>query len=88
MFVKKQLKVFNFKSEILSALAFLYPVKSVSMPTSVFDLIEKILIEFDKALTTLEHHAFVYDDEFCHTENCDAASFWLKVHNLKSPMDL
>ena len=33
--VKKQLKVFDFKSQVLNALSFLDPVKSVSMPTSV-----------------------------------------------------
>ena len=37
----KQLKVFDFKSQVLSALVFLDPVTSVSMPTSVFDLIEE-----------------------------------------------
>ena len=57
------------------------------MPTSVFDLIEeKFSLEFDKALTKLEHREFVCDDEICPEENCDAASFWLKVHTLKSPM--
>ena len=40
-FVKKQLKVFDFKSHVLSALAFLDPLKSWSMPNSVFDLIEE-----------------------------------------------
>ena len=28
------------------------------------------------------------DNEICLEENCDAASFWLKVHTLKSPMGL
>ena len=62
-FVTKQLKVFNFKSEVLSALAFLITVRSVSMPASVFDLIEeKFSLEFDKARTKLEHREFVCDD--------------------------
>jgi hypothetical protein len=73
-------------SQLLSA-AFLDPEKSVSMPTSVFDLIEeKFSLDFDKALTKLEHREFVCDDQICHEENCDAASFWLKVRSQKSLM--
>ena len=84
--MKKQLKVFDFMSQLLSA-AFLDPEKSVSMPTSVFDLIEeKFSLDFDKALTKLEHREFVCDDQICHKENCDAASFWLKVCSQKSLM--
>ena len=53
----------------------------------MFDLIEeKFSLEFDKALTKLEHREFVCDNEICPEENCDAASFWLKLHTLKSPM--
>ena len=86
-FVNKQLKVFNFKSQVLSALEFLDPVNSMTMPTSVFDLIEeKFSIEFDKALTKLKHREFVCDDKICPEENCDATSFLLKVSNQKSPM--
>ena len=86
-FVKKQLKVFDFKSQVLSTMAFLDPMKCVSMPTSVFDLIEEqFSLDFDKALTKLEHSEFVCDDQICPKENCDAASFWLKVQSQISPM--
>ena len=86
-FVKKQLKVFDFKSQVLHALAFLDPVKSVTMPTSVFDLIEEnFSLDFHKASTKLEHREFVCDDNLYPEENCDATSFWLKVHSQISPI--
>ena len=86
-FVEKQLKVFDFKSQVLRALAFLDSVKSVTMPTSVFDLIEdNFSLDFDKTCTKLEHREFVCDDNLYPEENCDATSFWLKVHSQISPM--
>ena len=39
-FVKKQLKVFDFKSQVLRALAFLDPVKSVTMTPSCSILLD------------------------------------------------
>ena len=69
---------------MLHALEFLDPIKSLSIPSSVFDTIEEnIAIEFDKALTKLEHREFVCDTEICPEDDCDA---WLKVHSLKSAM--
>lgn len=86
-FVKKLLKVFDFKSKHSNALAFLDPVKSVSMPTSVFDLIEEnIPIDFDKALTKLEHREFVCDSEVSTSDAVDAISFWKTIGSLKSTM--
>ena len=86
-FIKKQLKVFPFKSQVLQALEFLDPTKTLSVPDSVFDTIEEnIAIEFDKALTKLEHPEFVCDTEVCPEDDCDAVSFWFKVHSLKSAM--
>ena len=86
-FIKKQLKVFPFESQVLHALEFLDPIKSLSIPSSVFDTIEEnIAIEFDKALTKLEHREFVCDTEICPEDDCDALTFWLKVHSLKSAM--
>ena len=49
-FVTKQLKVFDFKSDILQSLAFLDPPKCQSMPPSTFSRIQKCLpVQFDKA---------------------------------------
>jgi hypothetical protein len=77
-FLKKLIKVFDFKSQRLHALGLLDPAKSVTMPGSVFDLIEdNFSIDFDKSLTKLEYREFVCDDE---------VSFLVNVHSLKSPM--
>ena len=79
--------MFPFKSHVLQALEFLDPIKSLSVPTSVFDAIEdNIAIEFDKALTKLEHREFVCDTEVCPEGDCEAVTFWLKVGDFKSAM--
>lgn len=75
--IKKQLKVFPFKSQVLHALEFLDPVKSLSIPSSVFDTIkENVAIEFDKALTKPEHCEFVCDTKISPEDDCDAITFW------------
>ena len=85
-FIKKQLKVFPFESQVLHAPEFLDPINSLSITSSVFDMIENIAIEFDKALTKLEHHEFVCDTEICPENDGDVITFRLKVHSLKSAM--
>ena len=66
---------------VLRALEFLDPVRSLTTPSSVFDLIEdNIAIEFDKALTKLQHREFVCDTEISPEDDCDAITFWLKVN--------
>ena len=47
---------------------------------------ENFSLDFDKARTKLEHREFVCDDNLYPEENCDATSFWLKVHSQISPM--
>ena len=47
---------------------------------------DNIAIEFDKALTKLEHREFVCDTEISPEDDCDAITFWLKVRSLKSAM--
>ena len=48
-FMKKQLKAFDFKSEIFKVLSFLDPCKCQSMTPASFDLLEKYLpVPFDK----------------------------------------
>lgn len=50
----------DFKYQVLNAIEFLDPVKSVSMPSSLFDLIEeKFSVDSDKPVTKLEHREFV-----------------------------
>ena len=53
----------------------------MSTPSLVFDTIEEnIAIEFDKALTKLEHCEFVCDTEICPEDDCEALTFRLKVY--------
>ena len=47
---------------------------------------DNLAIEFDKALTKLEHHEFICDTEISSEDDCDAVTFWLNVHSLKSAM--
>ena len=89
-FVTKQLKVFDFKSEILRSLAFLDPAKSQNMPTSTFSVIQKCLpVRFDKAEVSLEFREFAVDSHVTSvvSENRDALSFWMAVLTMKSPME-
>ena len=77
-FVTKQLKVFDFKSEILQSLAFLDPPKSQNMPPSTFSAIQKCLpVRFDKAQVSLEFREFAADSQVTSmvSENRDALAF-------------
>ena len=47
---------------------------------------DNIAIEFDKALTKLEHCEFVCDTEISPEDDCDAVTFWLNVRSLKFAM--
>ena len=85
--VKKVLKVYDFRSNILQTLSFLYPGKCQTVPQSTFDAIEeKFPIAFEKATVKLEHREFMLDSEEQPEENEDAVNFWLKISHLKSPM--
>ena len=89
-FVAKQLKAFDFKSEILQSLAFLDPPKSQSMLPSTFSAIRKCLpVRFDEAKVTLEFREFAVDSEVTSvvSENRDALAFWMAVQKMKSPME-
>ena len=89
-FVTKQLKVFDFKSEILQSLAFLDPPKSQNMPPSTFSIIQKCLpVHFDKAQVSLEFREFAADSQVTSvvSENRDALAFWMAVLRMKSPME-
>ena len=87
-FVKKHLKSFDFKSEILHSLAFLDPLKSQSMSAATFNQIQKCFaIDFDKSAVNLEFREFAVDsDVHAATANCNAVSFWMAVLQMKSPM--
>lgn len=89
-FVTKQLKVFDFKSEILQSLAFLDPPKSQNMPPSTFSIIQECLpVRFDKAQVSLEFREFAADSQVTSvvSENRDALAFWMAVLQMKSPME-
>ena len=80
-FVTKQLKVFDFKSEIVRSFAFL---ESQNMPTSTFSVIQKCLpVRFDKAEVSLEFREFAADSHVTSvvSENRDALAFWMAVLN-------
>ena len=88
-FLGKLLKVFDFKSQVLNSLSFIYPTKSQLTSSSVFDKIEdNFPISFDKATTKLEHREFAMDEEVACLVECheDAIQFWHNVSKLRSPM--
>ena len=89
-FIAKLLKVFDFKSKVLTTLSFVDPVKCQHLPSSTFDKIEeKICISFDKNATKLEYHEFMIDDDVTASINetgDNVVQFWLNVSKLKSPM--
>ena len=86
-FVKKLLKVFDFKSQVLSTLAFLEPTASQKISTSSFDRIADIIpITFDRNLVKLEYREFVIDEELDPSVETDAVQFWVNVSHMKSPM--
>ena len=85
--VKKLLKVYDFRSNILQTLSYLDPVKCQTIPQSTFDSIEeRIPVSFDKATVKLEHREFMLDPEVQPEESDDAVTFWLNISHLKSPM--
>ncbi len=73
-FVKKLLKVFDFKSEMLSTLAFL------ESKNSFFP------ITFEKYLVKLEYREFAIDDTIDPSIDSDAINFWILISKMKSPM--
>ena len=86
-FVKKQLKCFDFSSDIFHTLSFLDPLLCQDLPLSTFDSIGTIFsIAFDKDLVKLEHREFMIEDLTDIRTECDAVKFWVTVLNLKSPM--
>lgn len=88
-FVAKLLKAFDFKSEILSSLAFLDPSKSQSIPPATFNQIEERLpLCFDKPKVSVEFREFAVDSEVrpVASENSDALAFWMAVVKMKSPL--
>ena len=87
-FVKKQLKAFDFKSEIFHSLAFLDPSKSQGMPpAATFSHIEKYLsVSFNKSAVSLEFREFAVDSEVTDARGTNALTFWTNVSKMKSPM--
>ena len=86
-FVKKQLKCFDFSSDIFHTLSFLDPLLCQDIPQSTFDSIGTTFsIAFDKDLVKLEHREFMIEDLTDIRTECDAVKFWVTVLNLKSPM--
>ena len=86
-FVKKQLKVFNFKSQVLQTLSFLNPCQSQHVSQFMFDQIaDNIPIEYDKQVIKLEHREFVTDVDVAAVMDENAIKFWLNILHLKSPM--
>ena len=85
-FIQKQLKVFDFKSNVICTLSFLDPPLSQKMPLSTFDIIEdRFPISFDKSATKLEYREFMTDDAIDTSVN-DAVKFWHKIFIMQSPM--
>ena len=84
-FVKKLLKVFDFKSQVLSTLGFLEPIASQKMSPSCIDRISDLFpISFDKNVVKLEYREYVIDEI---DPSCDeAVKFWLSIRDMKSPM--
>ena len=86
-FVKKLLKVFDFKSEMLSTLAFLEPKNSQKMSLSSFDAIASFFpVTFEKDLVKLEYREFAIDDTIDPSIDSDAINFWILISKMKSPM--
>ena len=84
-FVRKQLKVFDFKSSVVCTLSFLDPSLSQKMSVSTFDVIANHFpISFDKSAVKLEYREYMIDA--LDTSEGDAMKFWLSVSNMKSPM--
>jgi hypothetical protein len=85
-FMKKQLKAFDFKSEIFKVLSFLDPCKWQSMTPASFDLLEKYLpVPFDKTAIKQEYREFAAESDLTHVGH-DAVKFWTNVYQMKSPM--
>ena len=75
-FIKKLLKVHDFKSPLFHALSFLDPSQSQSVTSSTIDLLEQIYpIPFNKQQVKLEVREFLSDGEIDPTIG-DAVQFW------------
>ena len=85
-FIKKLLKVHDFKSPFFHALSYLDPSQSQYVTSSTIDLLEQIYpVSFNKQLVKLEMREFLIDGEIDPTIS-DAVQFWLRVLAMKSPM--
>ena len=85
-FIKKLLKVHDFKSPLFHALSFLDPSQSQSVTSSTIDLLEQLYpVPFNKQQVKLEVREFLSDGEIDPTIG-DAVQFWLQVLAMKSPM--
>ena len=86
-FLDKLLKVFDFRSEVLSSLSFIDPMKSQIISSSLFDKIEdNFPISFDKAAVKLEYREFAMDEDVTDLDHENAIQFWNNVSKLTSPM--
>ena len=80
-FVRKQLMVFDFKSNVFSTQSFLDPSLSQKMSTSTFEVLEAHFpISFDKSAVKLEYREFVTDDTL-NTDDSDAIHFKYEITN-------
>ena len=85
-FIKKLLKVHDFKSPLFHELAYLEPSQSQCIMTSTIDLLDQIYpVAFNKQQVKLEMREFVIDCEIDLTVK-DAVQFWLQVMAMKSAM--
>ena len=74
-FVQKQLKKFDFKSQLLHIVSVLDPVNSQGIKQCTFDQLDDILpVTFDKAAVKVEYREFVVDSDVNCTEG-DAVKF-------------
>ena len=85
-FIKKLLKVHNFRSPLWSIFSFLDPRQSRQINGSLLDDIERVIpITFEKSQVKLEAREFVVDPQI-DTREGDAIQFWLKVSTMESPL--
>ena len=76
-FIKKQLKIFDFKSPVFRTLSLLYPVNAQSMSLSTFDMLDKSFsVNYDKRQIKLEYRDFSTDATAASAGTEDAVDYW------------
>ena len=86
-FIKKLLKVHNFRSLLWHSFSFLDPPQSQQISDGVFDDIERVMpISFNKEQVKLEAREFSVDPDIGTIPKDDAVRFWLHVKSMESPL--